>query len=296
MDLEKTRHLLRGAASESAFGGDPEILRVAKRGREAPPVAFDAGGGVHQPQVELGVADRQIRDWKPYGVLDVADIVRLSSNIGAAKVAERLGSQSLVEGMRGLGFGSRPGTGFPGESPGLVKELRERQVVGRANLAFGQGLLVSPLQLARAAGILANGGLLVEPRLALAIERAGERVELPAARRERVLSSQTAHTVLAMMRAVVASGTGRGAALARHSVAGKTGTAQKVVGGSYSQEHFVASFVGMVPAERPQLVIVIVLDEPRRGSHTGGAAAAPVFRELAEFAVEHLAIAPQRAT
>ena len=111
-------------------------------------------------------------------------------------------------------------------------------------------------------------------------------------RGERVISEATARTVLAMMREVVASGTGRRAALSHHQVAGKTGTAQKVKNGRYSDEDFVASFLGMVPAREPRLVIVVVLDEPRRGQHTGGAAAAPVFREVAGFAVEQLGIRP----
>ena len=132
----------------------------------------------------------------------------------------------------------------------------------------------------------------MRPRLALAYERDGQRVELPSEARERVISRSTARTVLGMMRDVVATGTGRRAALPRHAVAGKTGTAQKVVNGRYSDDRFVASFLGIVPVPDPRLVIMVVLDEPRRGTHTGGAAAAPLFREIAGFAVEQLGLPP----
>jgi len=199
--------------------------------------------------------------------------------------------------MRRFGFGEGTNSGFPGEANGVLHELRENQAVERANLAFGQGLTVTALQLAAAGAVLANEGERIHPRIALRLERDGKRIEVPVRKGERALSRTTARTVLGMMREVVASGTGRGAALPRHSVAGKTGTAQKVVNGRYTDEHYVASFLGIVPASsQPRLVMVVVLDEPRLGTHTGGAAAAPVFREVAGFAVEQLGLPPEDAT
>jgi cell division protein FtsI (penicillin-binding protein 3) len=269
----------------------PFTVAVAiEAGRVRPDDRFDCENGSWQ------VLDRRIRDWQPHGVLSVHDIVRLSSNIGAAKVADRVGSRDLVEGLRGFGFGTSTGSGFPGEAAGIVHPLRETQAVERANLAFGQGLTVTALQLAAAGAILANGGERVRPRLALAYERDGQRLDLPSERGERVISRSTARTVLGMMRDVVATGTGHGAALPRHAAAGKTGTAQKVVNGRYSDDRFIASFLGIVPVANPRLVIVVVLDEPRRGTHTGGAAAAPVFREVAGFAVEQLGLPPEGST
>ncbi len=263
----------------------PFAIAVAiERGAVKPDDRFDCENGTWR------VSDRLIHDWKPYGVLTVHDIVRLSSNIGAAKVAARLGSRDLVKGLRGFGFGERTGSDFPGEARGILHDLDESQVVERANLAFGQGVSVTALQLAAAGAVLANGGRSVQPRIALRLEDHGKVEPFPEVRGERVISERTANTVLAMMRDVVASGTGRRAALPRHAVAGKTGTAQKVVNGRYSDQLFVASFLGILPADAPRLVIVVVLDEPRRGSHTGGAAAAPVFREVADFAVEQLGI------
>ena len=262
----------------------PFVIALAlEAGAVRPSDRFDCENGAWR------VRDRTIRDYRPHGVLSVHDILRLSSNIGAAKVAERLGSAKLVEGLRRLGFGSRTGSGYPGEARGVVRSLRERQAVERANLAFGQGLAVTAAQLATAGAALVNGGWRVQPRLALRLERGEEILPLPPVRGERVISERAAESVLEMMRAAVASGTGRAAALPRHVVAGKTGTAQKVIGGSYSQDRTVASFLGVVPAHDPRLLMVVVLDEPQ-GLRTGGAVAAPVFREVAAFAVEQLAL------
>ena len=258
------------------------IALAIEEGLVEPEEEFDCEGGSWQ------VLDRRIHDFKPHGILAVRDILRLSSNIGAAKIADRLGSQRLVEGLRRFGFGARTGSGFPGEAPGVVRDLGEAQAVERANLAFGQGLSVTTLQLASAAAVLANGGRRITPRLALdedgSVDRPGERV----------VSERTAATVMEMLRAAVARGTGRAASLPNHEVAGKTGTAQKVVDGRYSRDRHVASFVGIVPALNPQLVVAVVLDEPQRG-YTGGAVAAPVFREVASFAVEQLAVSVEGA-
>lgn len=253
------------------------IALALEAGLVEPSEKFDCEGGSWQ------VLDRRIRDFKPHGILTVHDILRLSSNIGAAKIANRLGSERLVAGLRRFGFGARTGSAFPGEAPGVLREVGEAQAVERANLAFGQGLSVTTLQLASAAAVLANGGRRITPRLALfegeAVEQLGERV----------VSERTAATVMKMLRDAVARGTGRAAWLPNHEVAGKTGTAQKVVDGSYSRDRHVASFVGVVPALNPRLVVAVVLDEPRHG-YTGGAVAAPVFREVASFAVEQLAV------
>jgi len=233
------------------------------------------------------VADQVIHDFKPHGELSVREIVTLSSNIGAAKVAGRLGSQRLVAGLRKLGFGEPTGSGFPGESPGILRTLREAQPVERANLAFGQGIAVTAIQLAAAGATLANGGHRVWPRLILRLESLGGTVEWPSGLGERVLSDRTARLMREMLRDAVARGTGKAAALPHYAVAGKTGTAQKVVDGSYSTDRYVASFLGFVPAHHPSLVVVVVIDEPQ-GAHTGGRVAAPVFRELAGFALEQL--------
>jgi cell division protein FtsI (penicillin-binding protein 3) len=261
----------------------PFSIAVAlEAGNVRPQTAFDCENGSWR------VLNRRVRDHKPFGVLSVRDILRFSSNIGVAKVAERVGSAELVAGLRRFGFGVRPGSGFPGEAAGTLHRLRQAQAVERANLAFGQGISVTPVQLAVATAILANGGRRVTPRLLRV------RPDVAAAPAERVISRATARTVVDMLRGAVESGTGRAAALPHHSVAGKTGTAQKVIDGTYSHEQYVASFIGIVPAVNPRMVLVVVLDEPR-GVHTGGAVAAPVFREVAGFAVEQLALPAEGA-
>lgn len=262
----------------------PFVIALAlEEGAVAPGDRFDCENGAWR------VRGRTIRDYKPHGVLDVGDILRLSSNIGAAKVGDRLGSRRLVEGLARFGFGERTGSGFPGEAAGTLRPLRERQSVERANLSFGQGIAVTAVQLAVAASALANGGRRVRPRLVLDLERDAEVERWPSGLGKRILGERTAREVMRMLRRAVANGTGRAADLPRHPVAGKTGTAQKVVNGTYSEERYVASFLGVVPADAPRLVVVVVLDEPR-GVHTGGAVAAPVFREVAGYAVEQLAL------
>ena len=233
------------------------------------------------------VLDRTIRDWRPHGVLSVHEIVVQSSNIGAAKVASLLGSRRLAEGLQRLGFGTRTGSGFPGESGGVVRPLREAQSVERANLAFGQGLTVTPLQLAAAGATLANGGRRVRPRLALRIESGDEVVSFPSGIGESVLPASVAKRIMQMMLDAVEEGTGVGAAVAGMRIAGKTGTAQKVVDGRYSEDRFVASFLGILPADDPQIVIAVIVDEPR-GAHTGGGVAAPIFRSVASRAAKAL--------
>ena len=163
------------------------------------------------------------------------------------------------------------------------------KVVERSNLAFGQGMTATALQLATGGAMLANGGRRVWPRLALRMEspEAGHALDWPSGIGERVLSEATAGTIIEMMEAVVENGTGRRARIPHYRVAGKTGTAQKVVDGTYSKDRVVASFLGIVPARDPRLVIVVVLDEPDPG-YGGGSAAAPVFRKVASFGMSHL--------
>lgn len=253
-------------------------------------VALALDAGVVRPEqvfdCENGrfrVGRKVIRDAHPHELLTVTDIVRVSSNIGAAKISAELGARRLVDGLRRFGFGDLPGSGFPGEVPGLLRNLRERQEIERANLSFGQGISVTPVQLVTAMATFANGGRRVTPRL-LAARSDGEDA---ASEPPRVLSEQTTREVVAMLRAVVESGTGTRAALPNVAVAGKTGTAQKVKEGTYSQKDFIASFVGFAPAERPRFVIGVFIDEPQ-GLHTGGAVAAPVFREVAAYALDQL--------
>jgi cell division protein FtsI (penicillin-binding protein 3) len=236
------------------------------------------------------VADRVIHDWRPHGVLPLRDVLVNSSNIGSAKVAEALGTERLVPGLRKFGFGSRTESGFPGEAPGVVLDLRPTQQVERATLAFGQGMTTTAVQLATAGAALANGGRRVVPRLALRMEEPEGRLDWPVKEGEQIVDARVARKVLGILHEVVDRGTGRAARLEAVAVAGKTGTAQKVVDGGYAQDRFVASFLGYLPAQNPRMVVVVVLDEPHE-PHTGGGAAAPVFRDVAAYAARQIWLA-----
>jgi cell division protein FtsI (penicillin-binding protein 3) len=223
--------------------------------------------------------------------MSLSDVLRVSSNDGASQIGDRLGSAGLVAGLRRFGFGSPTGSGFPGERAGELHELGAEKHVERAALSFGQGISVTAAQLAVAAASLANGGLRVTPRVAL---RVGER-EIPRAlAAERPVSRSTALAVRDMLRAVVERGTGKAAALTSHIVAGKTGTAQKVIDRKYSDVHFVANFLGIVPEADPRIVVVVAIDDPK-GEHTGGSVAAPVFREFAVAAMHLLGVPAEAA-
>jgi cell division protein FtsI (penicillin-binding protein 3) len=227
------------------------------------------------------VPGKTIRDARPHGELSVTGILRVSSNIGAVKLALALGPGPHVQMLRRFGFGSSTGSGFPDESAGLLREPLRHRPVDHATLAFGQGLSVTPAQLAAATAALANEGRWLRPRLVAARRRAGGTWQptRPEPARQ-VVSPQTAATLLAMLETVTGpDGTGRRAALRGVAVAGKTGTAQKFDPelGRYSDDRLVAWFIGAAPADAPRLVVVAALDEPRRPLHTGGAAAAPPF-------------------
>jgi len=226
-----------------------------------------------------------IHDSHPHGELTVREILQVSSNICSVKIAFALGAQSHFEGLRKFGFGAVTGVGFPGESSGVLRPWQRWRPLDHATIAFGQGMTVTPIQLAAATAALANGGLLVKPRLVLARRAAkGGWQPTEIARPERVISTESAASVLSMMEGVVsAEGTARRAALRDVRVAGKTGTAQKFDAdtGTYSDDRYTAWFIGVVPADDPKLVIVAAVDEAKRPHHTGGAAAGPLFAKMA---------------
>lgn len=235
-----------------------------------------------------------IRDHHPYGRLQVADVLRVSSNIGSVKIGALLGPRAHVDMLRSFGFGSISGSGFPDESSGMLRDVPPNRPVDQATLAFGQGISVTPVQLAAATAALASGGRLFAPRLIGARRsRSGPWESTPPQALRRVVSEQTARRVMDMMEGVVSTtGTGRLAALRGLRVGGKTGTAQKFdeAAGVYSQDRYVSWFIGAVPADAPRLVIVASLDEPRRPLHTGGMSAAPLFAEVAAAQLARLGI------
>jgi cell division protein FtsI (penicillin-binding protein 3) len=231
------------------------------------------------------VPGKTLRDRRPFGVIDVAGVLRVSSNIGAAKIGFAVGREAHFETLRRFGFGASTGSGFPEESAGLLRSWREWRQVDHATISFGQGIGVTAIQIAAAAAALANGGLWRQPRLVAARRAAGgpwQALE-PAPGRQAV-RTEVANAVLGMMETVVsAEGTGRRAALHGVRVAGKTGTAQKLdpATGTYSTKSYLAWFAGVAPADDPRIVTVVMLDEPAGRAHTGGATAAPLFARIA---------------
>jgi cell division protein FtsI (penicillin-binding protein 3) len=233
----------------------------------------------------------RIRDVHPYGPLTVQGIIQKSSNIGAAKIGNKLGGARLYDYLRAFGFGSRTGLHFPGENAGLLKNLgKVRSPLDRATCAFGQGVSVTPLQLTMALAAIGNDGVLIEPRLVREIVSAkgGKILEFRSRPARRVLSSQAARQTLAIMETVTQEGgTAVGAAPPGFTAAGKTGTAQKLVGRTYSHSKFNSVFIGLVPADNPVLAISVIVDESK-GSIYGGVVAAPIFREIAAQALRVL--------
>ncbi len=247
----------------------------------------------------MRVPGKTITDKHDFGPLDPAGVLRVSSNIGAVKIGYALGPRAHFESLRAFGFGASTRSLFPDESSGLLRGWREWRPVDHATIAFGQGVSVTPVQLAAAASAIANGGLLVRPRLIAARRAPGgpwqpTRVEVV----HRVIRPETAETLLGMLESVVTDeGTARAAALPGVRVAGKTGTAQKwdAASGTYSQTKYRAWFTGVAPADDPRVVIVSELDEPVHPLHTGGAAAAPLFAQVAPGQLAHRGVFLHRA-
>ncbi|MDR7564394.1 MAG: penicillin-binding protein 2 [Armatimonadota bacterium] len=232
-----------------------------------------------------------------HGRVDLAGVVRLSCNVAAAQVGSMLGPQRLHHFLTRFGFGQTTGVDLPGESGGILRPARQWSGTDPYVVSIGQGVAVTPLQLVRFVAAVANGGYLVRPHLAVAVrDPDGGLRRLDAGERVRVLSPAVARALLRMMEGTVTDGTGTAAAVRGYRVAGKTGTAQKPSPhGGYEPGRYVASFVGVVPADRPQLAIVVVVDEPR-GAYFGGVVAAPVFSRIASQALWMLGVPPSEST
>jgi cell division protein FtsI (penicillin-binding protein 3) len=240
---------------------------------------FDTGDGT------MRVRGKTIQDHEPYGVLRPAGILRVSSNVGAVQIAQLMGREAQYRGLLRFGFGGSTRSGYPMESVGLVRDWSRWQPVDQATIAFGQGVSVTAIQLASALAALANDGERMQPRVVLARRRTGEAWQPTAIHSQgKAVSQSAARQTLDMMRSVVSpEGTGRLAALADVAVAGKTGTAQKLDTklGRYSRNRYIAWFMGVVPADDPELAIVVAIDEPSGYPHSGGYVAAPVFARVA---------------
>jgi len=234
------------------------------------------------PQIQ--VADRVIKEAHGTGgIFTVSDILARSSNVGAVRVGQRLGEARFDRWVRKFGFGQPTGLPLPGESQGIVPKVKNYSGASIGNLPLGQGIAVTPMQMIDAYAVIANGGKFVQPRLTM---------DEPAGQSRRVMSERTAARLRRMLEGVLGpTGTAPEAAVPGYDIAGKTGTAEKAENGEYSKDKYVASFMGFAPADDPEFLAAVIVDEPK-GIHAGGEVAAPAFEKIASFALPYLGIPP----
>jgi cell division protein FtsI (penicillin-binding protein 3) len=234
----------------------------------------------------------RIRDSKPHGILPVWGVLAESSDVGAIKIALRLGEDRFYKYIRAFGFGQQTGIELPGETRGLTKPVSRWSKVSIAAISMGQEIGISPIQLAALISTFANDGVWVAPRIVAGpVPASGspQTVAFHPGTSRRVISSYTAAEMRSMMQKVVLEGTGRKAILEGYSTAGKTGTAQKVdpATGAYSKTKYIGSFAGFAPVNNPQIVVAVILDSAV-GLHQGGQVSAPVFRRVTQQVLEYL--------
>jgi cell division protein FtsI (penicillin-binding protein 3) len=254
------------------------VALALDKGLIKPTTLFDTGNGRYQ------TGGHTIRDTHPHGVIDVGTIIQKSSNIGTTKISELLSAQEMWEMFTKVGFGQAPRYGFPGAAAGRVRPYKSWPIVAKANMSFGQGISMSLLQLAHAWLIFARDGDVIP----LSFQKVTDK---PVG--QRIISPKAAAQMRTMVESVVSpQGTASQAQVAGYRVGGKTGTAQKVVNGRYSQTHYVGNFVGIAPMSNPRFVIAVMIDDPSGPFHTGGAVAAPTFAALAANALRAANVPP----
>jgi cell division protein FtsI (penicillin-binding protein 3) len=227
-----------------------------------------------------------------YGVLSLRDVIVRSSNVGAIKIGLRVGTDRLSRFVSLFGFGRPVSPDFPGESPGIVWSASQWTQSALASVSMGYQVGVTPLQMVTAVSSVANGGELVEPRVIRAVYRDNRRYAVEPKVLRRTVSADTAATLTGIMEGVVgdAHGTAKAARITGYTIAGKTGTAAKLVNGRYSTSDYNASFVGFIPSRNPVVAIIVVTDSPRTYPNTGGYVSAPVFKRIAEATLQYLGI------
>ena len=237
---------------------------------------------------------KPLRDFHAYGSLTVADVLKKSSNIGTAKLALRLGEERLYDYYKAFGFSQRSGVDLPGEEYGILNPIKNWSSLSITRISMGHEMMTTSLQVLNAINAIANDGFLMRPYIVKSVADSDQRPVYVASPEviSRPVSRETAARTRALMARICGpGGTGKRAAMEKYLVAGKTGTAEKVINGQYSRSKNVASFVGFLPADRPEITMIVVVDEPTL-YRTGGQAAAPVFKEIADQAVRYLNIAP----
>jgi cell division protein FtsI (penicillin-binding protein 3) len=285
--------LRRNRAVQDAYepGSTFKIVTASaglEEGVVTPSQILDCGDGF----IQIGSTQIHEHGGNRYGRITFEQVMMHSSNVGAIRVGLALGQDRFYRYIRRFGFGERTGVTLPGEALGRVRPTAQWSQLSNASLSIGQEINVTPLQVIDAIAAVANGGLRVQPRIVeKVVDTKNNTIYTPPQTAPvRVISEKTAAVLNEILKAVVTSGTGVQAALSEHVVAGKTGTAQKAGRGGYGDK-VVASFGGYVPADRPQLVILVVVDEPKLAEY-GGTVAAPAFKEIAESTLRYLNVAP----
>ena len=259
-----------------------------EEGVVTPSQVIDCGDGF----IQIGTTQIHEHGHNRYGLITFEDVMVHSSNVGAIRVGLALGQDRFYNYIRRFGFGERSGIALPGEAQGRVRRTQQWSQLSNASMSIGQEIGTTPLQVLTAIAAVANGGVRVQPRIVeKVVDVKGNTIYVPPqAAPVRVISEKTAAVLNEILKAVVARGTGVNAALAEHIVAGKTGTGQKAGRGGYGDK-VIASFGGYVPADRPRLAILVVVDEPKTAEY-GGTVAAPAFKEIAESTLRYLNVAP----
>lgn len=234
---------------------------------------------------------RRIRDVHTYGVLTFEDVIVKSSNVGAIKAGLRIGRERLGLWINRFGFGQQIAPDFRGEHPGIVWNPARLDDSSLASVSMGYQIAVTPVQMAAAVSSVANGGTLYEPRIVRAFIKNGRREPVAARPLRRTVSPETAATMTQIMESVVERGTATAAKIDGYTVAGKTGTAAKLVEGRYSNTEYNTSFIGFAPSRKPALTVIVVIDSPHgKVTAYGGTVAAPIFKRITESALRHLGI------
>jgi cell division protein FtsI (penicillin-binding protein 3) len=235
---------------------------------------------------------RIVHDMKNHGVLSFSDVIVESSNVGAIKIGFKVGTDRMTDYVQRYGFGHPVSPDFPSESSGIVWKREKMTDSALASLSMGYQVGVTPLQMAAAVSAVANRGERVEPRVVRAIYRDNRRFGVPTKTVQRTTSADTAAALTTIMEGVVERGTARAAQIPGYTIAGKTGTAAKLIDGRYSHSEYNASFVGFIPSRDPAVTIIVVIDSPHGSGYTGGAVSAPVFKRIAESTLRYLGIGP----
>jgi cell division protein FtsI (penicillin-binding protein 3) len=237
----------------------------------------------------IDVGSRRVHDVHTYGALTFTDVIVKSSNVGAIRAGFRIGPERLERYVRRFGFGSRLlEQELPAESPGIVWSKLSDDALTSVSMGYQVG--VTPLQMATAVSSIANGGVLMRPHIVRATIRNGVRQPVAPLALRRTVNADTASTLTTIMEGVVERGTAKTAQIDGYTIAGKTGTAAKLVDGQYSKSQYMSSFVGFFPSRKPMLTVLVIIDTPRNGAYYGGAVSGPVFKRIAEVAIRHVGI------